>query len=80
MKLSKLERHMQSKHPNLAKKPFDYFERMWEDMQKQAGALENMVFEDKSLLSDITSNCKKQKTIYAYYWKRINQTLHVTSL
>ena len=35
---------MQSKHPNLAKKPFDYFERMWEDMQKQAGALEKYGF------------------------------------
>ena len=39
LKPSKLERRLQSKHPKLAKKRLDYFERMREDIQKQAGAL-----------------------------------------
>ena len=46
----KLERQLQSKHPDLAKKPFDYFQRMRDNMQKQVGALKSMVVEDKSLL------------------------------
>lgn len=35
MKSSKLERHFQSKHKNLANKPVEYFERMRDDMRKQ---------------------------------------------
>ena len=50
MKPSKLERHLQSKHPDLAKKPLEYFQRMHEDMKKQK-SLKNMVVEDKSLLT-----------------------------
>lgn len=64
MKPSKLERHLQSKHPDLAKKPLEYFQRMRENMQKQVGALKNMIVEDKSLLKagflfDSTSNSEK---------------------
>ena len=50
MKPSKLERHLQSKHPDLAEKPLEYFQRMHEGMKKQIGALKNMVVEDKPLL------------------------------
>ena len=49
MKPSKLERHLQSKHPDLAKKPLEYFHRMHEGMKKQK-SLKNMIVEDKSLL------------------------------
>ena len=47
MKLSKLERHFQSKHPDLAQKPLEYFQ-MHEGMKKQK-SLKNMVVQDKSL-------------------------------
>lgn len=50
MKPLTLERHLQSKHPKLAKKPLYYFKRIREDMQQQVGALKTMVVEDKSLL------------------------------
>ena len=49
MKPSKLERHLQSKHPDLTKKSLEYFQRMHEGMKKQKN-LKNMVVEDKSLL------------------------------
>ena len=69
MKPSKLEGHLQSKHPDLAKKPLEYFQRMLENMQKQLGALKSMVVEDNSLLNasylialQIAKN-KKQYTI-----------------
>ena len=49
MKPLKLVKHLQSKHPDLAKKPLEYFQRMHEGMKKQK-SLKNMVVEDKSLL------------------------------
>ena len=51
MKPSKHKRHLQSKHSDLANKPLEYFQRMREAMQKQVGALKNMVVEDNSLLN-----------------------------
>ncbi|XP_060868539.1 SCAN domain-containing protein 3-like [Metopolophium dirhodum] len=50
MKPSKLERHFQSKHKNLANKPIEYFERMRDDMRKQVITMKKMTIEDKSLL------------------------------
>ncbi|XP_022183319.1 zinc finger MYM-type protein 6-like [Myzus persicae] len=50
MKPSKLERHFQSKHKNLANKPIEYFERMRNDMRKQVITMKKMTIEDKSLL------------------------------
>ena len=35
MKPLKLEKYLQSKHPDLAKKPLEYFQRMHEGMKKQ---------------------------------------------
>ena len=58
MKPSKLERHLQSKHLDLANKPLEYFQRMREEVQKQVDALKNMVVVDNSLF-DSTSNCEK---------------------
>ena len=49
MKPLKLVKHLQSKHPDLAKKPLEYFQRMHEGMKKQK-SLKNMVVKDKSLL------------------------------
>jgi hypothetical protein len=39
MKPSKLGRHLQSKHPDLAKKSVEYFQRIRESMQKQISSL-----------------------------------------
>ena len=39
MKPSKLERHVQSKHPDLAKKPHLYFQIVREDMHEHVSAL-----------------------------------------
>lgn len=50
MKPSKLERHFQSKHKNLANKPIEYFERIRNDMRKQVITMKKMTIEDKSLL------------------------------
>lgn len=50
MKPSKLDRHLQSKHKDLAKKPLEYFERMRGDMQRQVISMKKMTTEDKSLL------------------------------
>lgn len=50
MKPSKLERHFQSKHKDLANKPIEYFERMRDDMRKQVITMKKMTIEDKSLL------------------------------
>jgi len=49
-KPSKLERQLQSKHKDLAKKPLEYFERMRGDMEKQVIAMTKMTIEDKFLL------------------------------
>ena len=49
MKPLKLIKHLQSKHPDLAKKPLEYFQRMHEGMKKQK-SLKNIVVKDKSLL------------------------------
>ncbi|KAG8136435.1 hypothetical protein E2320_005015 [Naja naja] len=45
MKPSKLRRHLQTKHPDLANKPLEYFQRMHENMQKQVIALTKMTVE-----------------------------------
>uniref|UniRef100_A0A8C6V644 Uncharacterized protein n=1 Tax=Naja naja TaxID=35670 RepID=A0A8C6V644_NAJNA len=50
MKPLKLKKHFQSKHPDLAKKPLEYFQRMYENMQKQVIPLTKMTVEDKSLV------------------------------
>ena len=42
---------MQSKHPDLAKKPHLYFQIVREDMHEHVSALKNMVVEDNSLLN-----------------------------
>lgn len=69
LKPSKLERHLNSKHPDLAKKPLEYFKRMHENMQKQVIALRKMTMEDKSLLkasyliANQIAKCKKPYTI-----------------
>lgn len=47
---SKLERHIQSIHKNLANKPVEYFERMRDDMKKQVITMKKITIEDKSLL------------------------------
>lgn len=50
MKPSKLNRHLQSKHPDLAKKPVEYFQRKRDDMKKQISSLVKMTVEDKSIV------------------------------
>ncbi|XP_026546538.1 SCAN domain-containing protein 3-like isoform X1 [Notechis scutatus] len=50
MKPSKLKRHLQSIHPDLAYKSLEYFQIMHENMQKQVTASTKMAVEDKSLL------------------------------
>ena len=68
MKRSKLERHLQSKHPDIAKKPREHFQRMREDMQKQVCALNNKVVEDNSILN-ASSVIAHQIAIYD--WRRL---------
>ena len=66
MKPLKLVKHLQSKHPDLAKKPLEYFQRMHEGMKKQK-SLKNMVVKDKSLLKAsylIAFQIAKNKKLY----------------
>lgn len=46
----KFERHLQSKPKDLAKKPFEYFERIRGEIQKQVIAMKKITIQDKSLL------------------------------
>ncbi|XP_076245400.1 zinc finger MYM-type protein 6-like [Calliopsis andreniformis] len=50
MKPSKLGRHLQSKHLDLAKKSLEYFQKMRENAQKQVIALTKMTVKHKFLL------------------------------
>ena len=55
---------------------------MHEGMKKQKGALENTIVEDNSILKAFQLIALYiAKIIKALYdWRRLNQTLHVTSL
>lgn len=76
MKPLKLKRHLQSKHPDFAKKPLEYFQRMCENMQKQVTALTKMTVGDKSLLKAsylIVLQIEKNKKLYTTGEELINK-------
>ena len=50
LKPSKLKRHLDSKHPEVAEKPKEYFKRKGEDLQKQQGILTSFTARTKSAL------------------------------
>ena len=50
LKPSKLQRHLDSKHPEVARKPKEYFERKRKSLQKQQGILTKFTTQSKLAL------------------------------
>ena len=69
MKPSKLSRHLQTSHPDLAEKPIEFFQRLREGMSKQKDAILQLKDVNKSLLIASyrtalrIAKCKKPFTI-----------------
>ena len=69
LKPSKLQWHLDSKHPEVARKPKEYFERKRKSLQKQQGILTKFTTQSKSALKasymvvSRIARCKKTFTI-----------------
>lgn len=65
MKPSKLQRHLNTKHATLSKKPIEYFERLLQTSNKEKNTLEKYVtLNDKNLLTSyLIAKTKKPFTI-----------------
>jgi len=64
LKPSKLKRHLETKHPSLATKPVDYFQRRKEQMKMSVKVLNTA-----TTLNDIfsfISHCKRESTIHMW--------------